>query len=480
MVVLPDFFERKIMQHSDRFKLKALFFFFVANCALGSEPLNDIRKAALEDAYEFNSAKIVYVQDSIHSFDENSANEFAQLHNDLNLAIVEKINTTIKKKVDITLDKNQQRFKMESTDLRDIDKLLDEYELSNFYLVNIVKSSSILRQNEYTLNHFGKTKEKAGTLTVLNSLDNIDNYLKLVKLGTIEGEWINNESDIQFEVLENKQEKALLKITSSLKNQIHRHEIICDPEIDFKFLNYKLYSHDNLTREISASDYRMTDGVWFPFSYKEIRYKNGEVVFQVNREFEKVDLGAEINENDFTMQVPKGTYIVDTILGGPIEQIEKDCVYTIVNIQKYLIERFANLNEIVDTCVTDTVNSSSSELFIPSLEFGVKYEKPYVLDLDKFELIPFKKTDQSKQLSNQVNGDVAWDGKLILLSETSVKPSKNLSYKYTKMEEFSIIEWTDDHVFPSQLVLTTAKNQKYIFTIKEKKADGIVVSCQRI
>lgn len=84
-----------------------------------------------------------------------------------------------------------------------------------------------------------------------------------------------------------------------------------DPQKDYRFRKLKVYSAGGqLTRECVAEDYRLVDGIWFPFEYEERGFNvSGEVMRREKLIVERVEFNRELPADALRISIPAGTMV---------------------------------------------------------------------------------------------------------------------------------------------------------------------------
>lgn len=283
--------------------------------------LSELRQIATESRKSVTFAHMVYVEESI-------SNEPPPFDKDTTNYKIYQIQTNVRRKVDLLLDRAGDRVKMTITDLRDIDKLLKEWQLPPKQKINVPKLRYFLMQGDYDMEiSDGNASNGPLDLGLVKRLGRHDMF-KLMSLGVIDEKIIPEDANSTLTKIESGG-KALLRIqhTGTGQNAIKR-TIDCDPSLGYRFRRIQWHSEGQLIKEIIADDYRdVNDGngvVPYPFLYIDRSFdKDGRISRETKYVMEMVELGVDLSPDDFKIFVPAGTDFMDDVISMRLHKIEQ-------------------------------------------------------------------------------------------------------------------------------------------------------------
>jgi len=227
--------------------------------------------------------------------------------------------------------------------------------------------------------------------------------------------------------------------------------------------------------------------------------KEGDILFEEKYEIESAEFGIDLSKNDFSLFIPAGTAITDTALTGKVHKIEQDyymSIGDILNIESKkiadeLIQKFnvelspKHVSGANDLAVE---NKATRKIFIPHMKITKVKKQPFILDLQSVELVNIEKKSKVddeliyKQLKTIDRGDIAWDGKLLLLRESKIFASdRNTKGEFTyKINKWgSSCELSPKKQLPCFLGISNKEGIKYLVAIEKIGPAGILVTLKK-
>jgi len=286
--------------------------------------LSELRQIATESRESVTMAHLVYVEESI-------SNEPPPFDKDTTSYKIYQIQTNVRRKVDLLLDRAGDRVKMTITDLRDIDKLLKERQLPPKQKVNVPKLRYFLMQGEYDMEiSDGNASNDPLHLGLVKRLGHHDIF-KLTSLGVIDEKIIPEHANSTLTEIES-DGQPLLRIELTEDRQNAKNTIIridCDPSLGYRFRRIQWRSDGQLIKERIADDYRYLNDVNntivpYPFLYIERSFdQEGKLRTETKYVMESVQLGMDLSPDDFKIFVPAGTHLIDAVASMTTHTIEQ-------------------------------------------------------------------------------------------------------------------------------------------------------------
>jgi len=215
-------------------------------------------------------------------------------------------------KVEALIDHKNNRTKLVRTDLRDVNAIMDKYNLPSEEKANVSNSETFVTQGSYemTVQSVGQPPASAGLFEHPRKMSYPKPYFGLIDNGLFE--YYNKNQSFNLVTTGS---IPLLRMTADHNSLPKSVKILCGPELNYRFYNMETYRNGMIHKEIVADDYRDVNGIPYPFSYTERQFdENGKVVKEKRYTFEKVDFGIDVTDEDFKVFIPEGSSVSDTIL----------------------------------------------------------------------------------------------------------------------------------------------------------------------
>jgi hypothetical protein len=108
---------------------------------------------------------------------------------------------------------------------------------------------------------------------------------------------------------------------------------VIDPLVDYRYRTFKRIRKDTgkTIDEQHLEDYRLVDGIWYPFRQEERRFTNdGEPLEETRIAVATAKLNVDLDEKAFTFRVPAGWRVIDSTRGERF-LLEEDAEVTLDN-----------------------------------------------------------------------------------------------------------------------------------------------------
>jgi len=267
--------ERKIVS-----QLLLLICAFTAVAAEGSAiTLPELRQIATDSRESVTTAHLVYI-DELNDNRPIDGNE-----NSIEYKL-EKISNHRLMEVDAILDCKAQKAKSSLTELRDVDALLEEYNLPARQKMNVSWTKTVIHQDIYEMEFADSSILNEGHAMMLlsESLGSPNSLFKMRSLGVISDKLLSEDYEPTLsDINSNGQSLLRVELTRERQNATKTTiKIDCDPLLQYRFRRIEWRSDGHLNREIIADDYREVSDVNgvvpYPFLYIERSfYKDGQI-----------------------------------------------------------------------------------------------------------------------------------------------------------------------------------------------------------
>ncbi len=184
-----------------------------------------------------------------------------------------------KHRTQLTVDCNKNSFITKSTELRDLHRLLEKYGLPEKDYETLCKTGEkVVRGKIILVLKPGSVTGREGFL-ILNNTEGYD-VCGTLWAGIIPSRVFSRASDDNaiFTVVDSVEGELLQVEFTYGENGYVRKKIVCDPLLGYRYRRIEHYYKDWLIMEKVASDYRMTDGVPYPFVQKFRRFNEKDDV----------------------------------------------------------------------------------------------------------------------------------------------------------------------------------------------------------
>lgn len=436
-------------------------------------------------------SKLVYteeVQDL--NPDENSMADLANMYNDSNFLTIGNVDQYKQNKVSCVIDPLNNRYKTVINDLRDVEQILKVNDMPDKYAVTISQSIVRVRDNDISMS---LKSSETDTVALSKPLYSTDYMMKKMSIGVISEILLSEKKNPQLENIEI-DGKNLLKIKNKSDTDGSSVEIICDPQIGYKFKSIRYYAKDKLFKEVIADDYRDVSGTPYPFLYEVKEFdQTGSIKKSHKMVFEDVQFGIEVSDEDFKIDVPEGANVLDMVFTKKVEEFGEKGKFSIDDVMHIQAERLAEgvIDELPEALnnlpkpktVKGKANNkkciAQNVIFIPNQNFAKKAEKPFIFDITNGTLLSFDQTHSN--FTKLEKGDIAWDGSLLALRNSKVLSiSKEYPLEFEKEEFLGRYSLPKDAKLPYSVVITTKENRNYLMNIVKIEDNGITINYEKI
>jgi hypothetical protein len=292
------------------------------------------------------SAHLVFVEKSKNEWDISSKELDMLKKTKVNVPLTKATSDKIHSYNELYFNPLTGDVKWDIKDLRNIDSVLKDYNLPESARNVVLRDRTSLTNGSYELLLRSNNEQGIKTLyfekmsalrqasyplykDILFSGIFDERLLSFVKTPKISEEKMDGEDVLKIEEinLENGHEA---KTT-----------ILFLPSIGYRLKSFERRYDGHLVTELIADDYRMINGVPFPFhtSGKQYNISDHKLVAFGERTFEKVEFLNNLDENIFKIHVPKGTVFNDSVLGGKHTQYSEDQDVSIKDLYKDIADK---------------------------------------------------------------------------------------------------------------------------------------------
>jgi hypothetical protein len=242
-----------------------------------------------------------------------------------NLEVVMKVRKANAEKLfedSIVFQVDRQRFKLHRRDLRDVQRIMDEYQLPQHQHVNVDQTSIQILQRKFSVIYSELAKnihiaDKVGELVDWQLDDQCRqgifsaDFLREDFIGGLE---IDKVSVGNIELL---RLRAKLIHVDDPSKSLGEYEIDFDPSLGYRYLRCTRFrSNGIVAQEILLSDYRDVDGYVMPFEIKESTFKSDGTLRKLEEiSVKKADFDKPVMDEDFAIDVPAGTSLTCNVEG---------------------------------------------------------------------------------------------------------------------------------------------------------------------
>lgn len=288
--------------------------------AITASELQQIIKDTQESV---TTAHLVYIMDW------NDAYPVAGSNDDI-MVLLRKANKHKLNREDKIIDLKNKRIKNCITDLRDLDALLKQYNLPDEQKTNVSLSRACVIQETYEMildDDF--TEGEPAQLAITERPGKPPHFMsEMLSFGVINDKLLSEQNNPTFTEI-NSVGKKLLRIQLTQKREDVNLpdidvKIDCDPALSYRLYRIEKSINGNIGVETIANDYRVVDGVTYPFLYINRNFDlNGNILREIKYTIEKAEFGLDLSAKDLKLLIPQGTLVTDTILSMTTFEIEK-------------------------------------------------------------------------------------------------------------------------------------------------------------
>ena len=478
------------MRISFKMSLKSLLFcclLISMNSFAAGITLPELREIVSSDPEVISRGKIVA---EINLFDNSYVSSSPQKNNreDDELKI-KRINSQQKYLSTYTFDMTRSLTKEVWEDLRDLDAIAKKENLTPVQRSNVDCSQAVLVDNT-TLNEISfldGNRTGAEPQACLNKRPGKIRYY--VEPGTINKKYLKEEYSTKLTQL-TEGDSDLLKIEITFdENGDSKLEYICDPGLGYRFKEQNWIYKGQVTKKITAEDYKITDGIPYPFTYTTTYYRNGEVKKRITKKVKEAKLNSVLTKKDFKIFLPKGTFMIEDVILHSTRTIEYGGAMGISDVLGLYAEEVAS-EELLSLTARDDVSENNSaisrnkstvnqteslEIILPKMQLAKPKGKPFVLDLASRKIIMagFKGGLNSetayKYFIKHKKGDILWSGKMVTIRGAeiiSINPDK---LKMQKKEWVGLCEMS----LGCSFTVKTKEKKLYEIVVSEIDEDKI-------
>lgn len=358
---------------------------------------------------------------------------------------IKRINSRQKNLITYTADMTRNLIKKERVDLRDLDAIAKKENLSYIQKINLSRTLSFVVNNNSSNELILVGTEWAEDTPQAMLGERPGQLLPEVHLGTIGDKYL--KEDYPTKLTEENSGYLRIEIVFDEKND-RKLEFICDPGLGYRFREKKWTYKGQVTKRITADDYKVVDGFPYPFTYTTTSYRDGKVIKQITNKAKKVELNPVLTEKDFKLFMPKGTFLLNELLHDHGRTIEHDEFLGINDVmghdaKKIAYEELINLNARENISPTENL---STELFLPKMQLAKPKSKPFVLDLASRKLIKqefagkLNSEAAYKDFLKRKKGDILWSGEIVTVRDAEIISTKPDTLKTQKKKRTSFCE----------------------------------------
>jgi len=435
--------------------------------------LPELREVVSSDLGAISRGKIVA---EINVLDNSYVSSSPQKnnHEDDKLKI-KRINSQQKYLSTYTFDTTRGLTKEVWEDLRDLDAIAKKENLTPVQRINVDCSQSVLVDNT-TLNELSfmdSNRTGAEPQACLNKRPGKIRYY--VEPGTINKKYLKEKYSIKLtQLTEGDSDLLKIDITFDEKGD-SKLEYICNPGLGYRFKEQNWIYKGQVTKKITAEDYKIIDGIPYPFTYTTTYYRNGEVKKRITKKVKKAKLDPVLTKKDFKIFLPNGTFMIEDVILHSTRTIKYGGAMGISDVLGLYAEEVAGKELLSLTARGDVSQTESLEIILPKMQLAKPKGKPFVLDLASRKMIMagFKGELNSETayeyFIKHKKGDILWSGKIVTVRDTeiiSVNPDKP---KTQKKEWIGLCEMSLGCSFTVQ----TKEKKIYEIIVKDISKDEI-------
>ncbi len=324
------------------------------------------------------------------------------------------------------------------TDLRDLDAITKKGNLPAYQRDNVDLSQSFIVDNTtlYEMTLYDSSRNRTEPQACLNKRPG--------KLGYYIDSGVIDKRNLRDEFLTKlthftKGGSEYLKIELTFdKHGDRKLEYVCDPGLGYRFRELKRTFKGDVTYKVTAEDYKIIDGIPFPFTYTTTYYRDGKVAKQITKKVKEAKLNPVLTEKDFKLFLPKGTFVMEDILMKDTRIIESDGLMGIDDVLRLYADEVAHKELSNLTTIEDVSPTEPTELILPKIQSGKPKDKLFVLDLasQAVSMREFAGGLNSKaayeDFLKQKKGDILWSGRILTVRDAEIIATKPDTLKAQK------------------------------------------------
>ncbi len=314
---------REKRMKSEAFRLLTLIWIVTAVLGIraSATTMDELRQISEDSRNTLKTGRFVYI------FEYNSSTPVsAKIEPNSIEYKLRKINKHYLSKIDLSIDFKSHSFIISDIDLRDISKLLEENGLPEKHRY-ISDTGALIVRGDIELTFTPGSVWGGKGFLFLDKEEGYNTY-NMLWSGVIPS-WIfslDSDNNATFTVAES-DEGDLLRVEFSYgKQEGRRIKIECDSSLGYRYRRIERYYQNRLAFEKVASDYRMIDGVPYPFVQSQrVFNEGGDVIIEEKNTMKSVELNVELSGADFQVFVPAGAKF-QSVLGkkGSYGHIKQD------------------------------------------------------------------------------------------------------------------------------------------------------------
>lgn len=284
---------------------------------------SDLQQIIKDTQKSITTAHLVYIMDS------NDNYPVAGSDDDI-MVLLRKANKHRLTKVDDIIELGRDRIRGSITDLRDLDAILKKYNLPAEQKMNVSLSrASVIKETYEMILDDDFTEGEPAQLAITERPGKPPHFMsEMLSFGVINDKLLSEQNNPTFTEI-NSVGKKLLRIQLTQKREDVNLpdidvKIDCDPALSYRLYRIEKSINGNIGVETIANDYRVVDGVTYPFLYINRNFDlNGNILREIKYTIEKAEFGLDLSAKDLKLLIPQGTLVTDTILSMTTFEIEK-------------------------------------------------------------------------------------------------------------------------------------------------------------
>ncbi len=219
---------------------------------------------------------------------------------------------------DTIIDCRMQMVKSEWTDLRDINALAKENNLSPLSKRSLSSTRITFVKDNYEMVYFpaGDEEPNNANLILQKRPGPIKYLLDMPYYGIIDINFLDDKNNPTVSEV-SVDGKSLIQINLSIEipgwdGNKPAVVIQCDPQIEYRFRHLiRTDTKGKTSIEVIANEYMDANGIPYPSFYQYRQFIDGELYREEIYNFEKVQFGMDLKDSDFKMFLPEGTDLLD-------------------------------------------------------------------------------------------------------------------------------------------------------------------------
>jgi len=222
------------------------------------------------------------------------------------------------------IDMDRRVTKSVRVDRRDLPGLLKKYGLPEEHFITLSDSHTVLRGKDITLEHKSNENPPYSVLSIRTRLGpgGLPHEFDILYSGILHEGYLH-----EFNTVSLSEQDGALKIAVIGALEPHYRVIIkCSPSLGYRIQECKTYRPDgSLFQEIVYDDYRMVNGIPYPFLYMEKNYDNEEKLQRESKsEVKSVKFPKQFAGAEFKLEIPAGTSVTDRAFSNRAYELHED------------------------------------------------------------------------------------------------------------------------------------------------------------